>query len=198
MKNKESELKKWDDQTLVSAILNAKDRVEQRRLQEELYRRYAEFVYFKCLGIVKDKDVAKDLSHDIFMKIFLKLKNFKGTGPFGGWVSSIVYNHSISYLKKEKRLRTEEIPPTAFNLAIDDIEQEHQELKELRLQQLEKLLEELNESDRLVLLMRYQEEHSVKQIASLLSLSESAVKMRLKRSRDRLAELFKNLDNEEG
>ena len=81
-------------------------------------------------------------------------------------------------------------------MATDDIELENKLLKDLQLNQLEKLFKELKADEKMVLLMRYQDGMSVKQISTSLSIGESAVKMRLKRSRDRLAELLKQAEDE--
>ena len=70
-------------------------------------------------------------------------------------------------------------------------------LQELQLDQLEILFRQLKGDDKIILLMRYQDSMSVKQIAATLGIGESAVKMRLKRSRDRLAELLKSSQYEE-
>ena len=181
------------DEQLVTALLAEESRERQRLLQEELYDRYADKVFCKCLSIVKDHETAKDLTHDIFIKIFLKLKDFKSTSPLYGWVFAIAYNHCINYINKQNRQRTEDFDDHSYDISEDEIEQQNDELKELQTQQLEHLLGELSEDDRLILLMRYQDDMAVKEIAESLDLGESAVKMRLKRSRDRLAELFKTI-----
>ncbi len=186
-----TEFEPLDDQNLVAAILTEDNRERQRLMQEVLYDRYADKVFYKCLSIVKDHETAKDLAHDILVKMFLKLKDFKGTSPFYGWLFAIAYNHCINFVNKQQRLRTEDFDTHGYDIAEDEIEKENLELKELRLEKLEELLGELTESERLILLLRYQDDLAVKDIAEALDIGESAVKMRLKRSRDRLAELFK-------
>ncbi|MCF8247240.1 MAG: RNA polymerase sigma factor [Saprospiraceae bacterium] len=188
-----TEFEAIDDQSLVAAILTEDDRERQRQMQEVLYDRYADKVFYKCLSIVKNHETAKDLAHDILVKMFLKLKHFKGASPFYGWLFAITYNHCISYVRKQQRQRTEDFDAHSYDIAEDEIEQENLELKELKLEQLEQLLDELTESERLILLMRYQDDMAVKEIAEALDIGESAVKMRLKRSRDHLAELFKTI-----
>ncbi|HFA50289.1 MAG TPA: sigma-70 family RNA polymerase sigma factor [Bacteroidetes bacterium] len=192
LKNKPTGLDQLTDQQLVRAILGETDPKKQLLAQEELYGRYAEKVYFKCLGLVKDSDTAKDLTHDILVKMFLSLSKYRGEGAFRGWLFSMVYNHCINFLKKQKRLQPEDLEE--LDLPDEEIEAEHKYLLELRLLQLEQLIGQLTDTERLVLLLRYQEGLSVKQMAGAMGIGESAVKMRLKRSRDRLAELFKKLE----
>ncbi len=191
LKNKETPYSGLTDKELIAGILSENKKEVQRHMQEELYDRYADKVFFKCMAIVKNRETAKDLAHDVLVKMFLKLKDYKSISPFYGWVFAIAYNHCISYLAKQKKMMQEDISAVEFQLSVDEIEAENQELKEMQLTQLENLIEELNENERLILFMRYQDGMPVKEIASALEMGESAVKMRLKRSRDRLADLFK-------
>ena len=127
-----------------------------------------------------------------WLKIFLNLNKFRGKSAFSLWVHSITYNYCMDHLKKQKRLQFEVYGTEAYDhLSTDEIELENKILADLKLSQLEVLFEELKAEDKIILLMRYQDGMSVKQIAQSLAISESAVKMRLKRSRDRLAELLK-------
>jgi RNA polymerase sigma-70 factor (ECF subfamily) len=196
VKKSQPEFSQYTDQELVAKILTEKNKNLYRQMQGDLYDRYVDKVYSKCLSLVKNSTVAKDLSHDIMVKIFLKLQDFKGSSPFFGWVYAITYNHCMNYLQREKKWQTDALKPDQLNLKTDALESEHQELKELQLTQLEQFLDTLEESERLMLFMRYQNKMAIKAIAEALKLNESAVKMRLKRSRDRLAELFKKLEHE--
>lgn len=165
----------------------------ERELQHVIYDRYADKVYGKCISLCKDSNTAQDLMHDVMVKILTKLSQFKGTSDFSFWVYSVTYNYCMDYLRKKKRkIVTEVADENAFeNVATDDIEKENKILLEMRLEQLEMLFEKLNTQEKAVLLLRYQDGHSIKDISAILDISESAVKMRLKRSRDRIASMFK-------
>lgn len=164
----------------------------ERDLLEVIYDRYAAKVYYKCLGIVGQKTTAEDLAHDVMVKILINLSTFRGKADFSFWVHSITYNHCMDHLKRKKKFRTEDIEISAYqHVSTEEIELENKILRDLQLTQLETLLQELRPDDKLILMMRYQDSMSVKHIARTLKISESAVKMRLKRSRDRLAELLK-------
>ena len=196
VKKNVAEYAKLSDQDLIARILKEPNRKRQRSMQEDLYDRYIDKVYSKCLGLVKNSDVAKDLTHDIMVKVFVKLQDYKGSSPFFGWIFAITYNHCMNYLQREKKWRNDSVETDNLYLKTDDIEKEHQELKEMRLVQLEQLLGQLEESEQQILYMRYQNSMAVKDIAEAFEINESAAKMRLKRSRDRLAELFKNLEHD--
>lgn len=160
----------------------------ERELLEILYDRYATKVYYKCLGILTDKDTAKDLAHDVMVKVFLNINKFRGASLFSSWVYSITYNQCMDHLRKKKRIPYSSLDTEEFQyLSTEEIELENKILQDLKLTQLEVLLEQLKPDDKMILLMRYQDGFSTKQIAQVLKISESAVKMRLKRSRDKLA-----------
>ena len=188
--NKNIEIADLSDKELVETIVNINDRQKIRKIQELLYDRYAGKIYYKCRSMVRNDEVAKDLSHDIIVKIFLKLDKFRGESSFYSWVYAITYNHCISYLEKEKRLKMEEYDSHSFEIAADSTGLEEKILQEARLEQLEGNFKKLSDPERLLLLMRYQDGISIKEIATTLNIGESAVKMRLKRSRDHLARLI--------
>lgn len=186
----------WSDSELIDKILTEKDKKLKRQFQEDLYGRYVQKVYFRCVSIVKDKNIAQDLAHDIMVKMFLNLNKYLGKAPFGSWLFSITYNHCINYLRKEKKLKLDDLDSVKEQIATDNASIEEKELLEMQLNQLERIFEKLKEDERLILLMRYQDGMSIKMIAANLKISESATKMRLKRSRDHLAEFLKEVNNE--
>lgn len=178
------------DRQLVEAILAGK-----RSYLNELYRRYQDRVYYKCLGMVKDAPQAQDLAHDVFIKVFTNLHKYRGKADLSFWIYAITYNHCVSYLKKARRLRFDPVAdsfdaPDDGAAALDE-----KLLKDLRLDQLERLLKQLRPEEEVLLVLKYQEGMSVLQIASILQLNESAVKMRLKRVRERLAKLLNGLQD---
>ena len=181
------------DEALVEEILAG-----QQTYLAALYDRYSNKVYYKCLSVVKEPAVAKDLSHDIFVKILANLRQFRGRSKLSFWIYAVTYNHCMEYLRKRKRLFTEPVDERAEVLADEsDAELADKQLHDLRLDQLARLLPQLREDEKLVLLMRYQDGMSVKQICQVLQLGQSAVKMRLKRGRDRLAKLLNALSDAE-
>lgn len=185
------------DKELVGAIIAENNLKIKRKLQETLYNRHAEKIYFKCLNIVKSKDTAKDLTHDIIIKIFFNLSKYSGKSDFHFWVAAVAYNHCISWLNKEKKLKVEDIDAYPNQMGADDDGEAIalKMLEELQLSQIERLFTKLKETERIVLLMRYQDGLSVKSIASMLNVGESAVKMRLKRGRDHLIALVNEEEN---
>lgn len=180
------------DAELVQGILEEQNKEKKRKLQEVLYDRYANKIYYKCQSILKDTNTAKDLAHEVILKVFLNLHQYKGEGTLLSWILTITYHQCISYLNKQKKMQLEEDVQVFEQEDTQEIILEEKKLMELRLDQLQQLLATMKESERAILMMYYQDELSIKKISQLLKIGESAVKMRLKRSRDRLAKLMKN------
>lgn len=179
------------DRELVAAILAG-----ERDHLNELYNRYCDRVYHKCLSMVKQESLAQDMTHDVFIKVFSNLNKYRGKADLSFWIYAITYNHCISYLRQAKRLRFAPIDET--NEPEDPAAEalSAKLLQELRISQLEQLLRQLDPEEEILLMMKYREGMGIRQIASILQLGESAVKMRLKRTRGRLGELLKALPNE--
>ena len=181
------------DEQVVARVLEG-----ETALLDVLYERYSGKIFHKCLSLIKDREAAKDCTHDIIVKVFMNLANFKGRSAFSLWVHSISYNYCMDYLQKRKRTDfSDNIEYELDVLSNDDGELEDKLLHDLQLVQLETVFEKLNTDEKMILMMRYQDNMSVKDISDSLQIGESAVKMRLKRSRDHLGELIVALEKKQ-
>lgn len=173
------------DAELVSKILETGD----PSWFEGLYDRYADKVYHRCLSLLGSSDEARDASHDIFIKVYLQLSKYNHQAAFGTWLYAICYNFCIDSLRKKKRFRLSEIDDRVLEDTL--AESDHDDLMQIKVQELRRVLSQLKPEDRSLLLMKYQDDLPVVQIGELLQLGESAVKMRLKRARQRALELYR-------
>ncbi|HUH34633.1 MAG TPA: RNA polymerase sigma factor [Moheibacter sp.] len=159
-----------------------------------LYDRYAAIVYNKCLGFIGSKEEAQDVTHDIFVKLFVKLKSFKGEAKFSTWLYSFTYNHCVNYLQREIRGSK-----NTFSVEEEKIEEKLTEeiddarIFEMKAENLNQALKEISPNERAILLMKYQDDLSIKEIAQLNELGESAVKMRLNRAKINLIKIYNQL-----
>lgn len=78
--------------------------------QKMLYTRYSGVLYSVCLRYIKEREEAKDVLHDSFLKIFDKIGKYKGEGSFEGWLKRIVIHMCIDYIKKKKRITFSSTP----------------------------------------------------------------------------------------
>lgn len=155
-----------------------------------LYERYINKVYSKCISLLKDEAMAHDATQEIFMKIFLNLGRFNRKSKFSTWLYSITYNYCIDFLRKKKKqnklFSSEEKEGSDIIEEVDD-----RELMEMEIGRLKIVLEKLPEDDKTVLLMKYKEELSIKEISAIFNKSESAIKMKIKRAKHKCQKFYK-------
>lgn len=181
----------YTDEQVVTEVVRCQNPV----MVEILYQRYADKVYQKCLSFVKDNDTAQDLTHDIFIKVYLNLGSFQGRSKFSTWLYSITYNFCIEYLRKqqkEKTVQMETDDDTENNIADTEIESV-EEFEYMQADRLAVVLDKAKVEDKMILLMKYKEDMSIKEIQDTLKISESAVKMRIKRAKEKINELYKKM-----
>lgn len=158
-----------------------------------LYDRYASKIYGKALTMLKDEALAEDATQEIFTKLFLNLDKFGGRSKFSTWVYSVTYNYCIDSIrrgKKNKSIFTEELdnpPDLVDENALDEA------LFAMEVEQLKQVLAELPEGDRSVLLMKYQDDMSIREISDIIQKNESAVKMQIKRAKEKAKKIHGEL-----
>ncbi|MFL1011425.1 RNA polymerase sigma factor [Flavisericum labens] len=182
-----SNINDLSDEELVEAIVKTNNTL----LFEILYDRYANLVYNKCYGFAKDADEAKDLTQDVFLKLFVKLASFKGKSKFSTWLYAFTYNHCVNYVTRNtaKRFEKQSVDYKDIeNLSEDDDNDE--EFLDMRVDRLKEALELISPEEKMILLLKYQDFLTIKEIESVLDIGESAVKMRIKRAKDKLVNVY--------
>lgn len=176
-------MKQFTDEQLVRLYLET----QKNAYFEELYRRYADKVYRKCLSFVRDEALAEDYAHDIFLKLMVNLSHFRETARFSTWLYSITYNFCVDQVRSTKRLAEESLSEE-FDVQEEDVSA--METAEMEAKRLNAALMKLPAEERSILLMKYQDDLSIKEIADAFQLSESAVKMRLLRGKEKVRKIY--------
>lgn len=154
-----------------------------------LYDRYRKKITDRCNSLVKNQHLARELGEDILSKIYEKLASFRHSSSFSSWVYSITYNHCIDYLRANKHLhypkwnRENEIDEIIDNPSVD--------LPEINYENLSVILDRIHPEEKSMLTMKYLDNISIREIAKSLRITEDAAKMRLKRARTRVFNLYK-------
>lgn len=179
------------DNELVEKIVKAND----SHLFSVLYDRYASVVYNRCLGFSKSREEAQDLTHDIFIQLFIKLRKFKGKSKFSTWLYSFTYNHCVNYVQRDKHKKNEKRIVDESNIVDNDFTDEIGDdfIFQLRADKLKRALEIIDPNDKMILLMKYQDDMSIKELQDALQLGESAIKMRVKRAKEKVIKTYENI-----
>ena len=183
------------DEALVEAIVKTNDTL----LFEVLYDRYASMVYNKCYGFANGVDEAKDLTQDVFLRVFVKLASFKGKSKFSTWLYAFTYNHCVNYVTRNtaKKIEKQSVSSDTIENIGEDVDSTR-EFESMRVEQLKHVMELISPDEKMILLLKYQDNLSIKELSQALEIGESAVKMRLKRAKEKLVQKYNNLYTKDG
>ncbi|MCM1022338.1 MAG: sigma-70 family RNA polymerase sigma factor [Muribaculum sp.] len=165
-------LKVLTDNELVKAYIDGNNEAFDTLLQ-----RYQSKVYSYILHIVKDKDVADDIFQETFVKIIMTLRQgrYTETGKFAAWLNRIAHNLIIDYYRQEK---------SENSVSLDNEDSDmlnRRDLCEANVEELiidsqirtdvRRIIDALPQPQREVLLMRYYNDMSFKDIAEATGVS---------------------------
>lgn len=149
-----------------------------------LYKKYFNKVFYKCLSFIKDENEANDLTQDILLKAIENLKTFRGTALFSTWLYSITMNHCIEYMKKKNLYEKVEIEQAMI------LPEEDRSKNESLHGFIDNTLKKLSPQEKELLELKYHQGLSIKELQGRFNLSESAIKMRLKRTKSKIAKSY--------
>ncbi|NQX84630.1 MAG: RNA polymerase sigma factor [Flavobacteriaceae bacterium] len=183
----------WSDQQLVESIVSTNDTL----LFEILYDRYAKVVYNKCYGFSRNGQEAEDLTQDVFLKLFVKLGTFKGKSKFSTWLYAFTYNHCVNYVNRNnsKKIEKNSYDVEDFREDYYNPEEDDNAINELRVEKLKEALDIISPEEKMILLLKYQDFLSIKELTGILDIGESAVKMRLKRAKEKLINVYNEVEH---
>src|SRR6266403_788127 len=179
---------------------SAEDRELVRRAQgedkeafEELIRRHQHRVFAVAGGILRKREDVEDIAQQVFVKAYFSLKRFDQRAAFSTWLYKITVNECWDLLRKKKVRplvyesdRSEE--QARVVITAGEKENRGPDISEriAARERVERLLEGLDERDRLMLILKEVEGFSIEEIAEVLNLNGNTVKVRLFRARRRV------------
>jgi RNA polymerase sigma-70 factor (ECF subfamily) len=158
----------------------------------ELYEEHSRAIYYLTLRFLGDPQRAEDATHDVFLKAFRKLGQFRGDASKRTWLYRIAINHcqNLNRSWHSRHVFSNAEDSVLENAAAkSDSPLRVLETKELG-QRIQKALDQLPDEYRLLLLLVADEELSYDEIAALLDQSADAVRGRLHRARKAFIALF--------
>ena len=157
-----------------------------------LYTEHSRAVYYLCLRLLSDPDKAEDATHDVFLKAFRKLNQFRGESSWRTWLYRIAINHchNLHAAWHDRHMLTNadeavwETTPAQTDSPFRVLE-----TKELG-ERIQKTLDGLPPEYRLLLLLVADKQLSYEQVGTLTEQSTDAVRGKLHRARKAFAVLF--------
>lgn len=172
-----------DDRTLVLQTLEGNEKAF-----EELVKRYERSVFSIAFSHLRSYENARDITQEVFLIIYRKLKNFDVNRRLFSWIAAITIHYTYRYLKSNRKTRDlneeewEAIPwESAEPFGTDDKIA------------LFDAMDKLGQKERSLIILRYFEGFEIEEIAETMDMGVSAVKVALMRARDRLKLIIEGL-----
>ncbi len=160
----------------------------------ELVRRYERDVFNLAYRMLNERGEAEDAAQEAFMRAYVNLDRYDPERPFKTWLLSITSNHCIDRLRRRRLtwLSLEEPLPPHPALTSDTPGPEEALLTSERNLLVQEMLADLSPEYRLAVILRYWYDLSYAEIAEMLGTTESAIKSRLFRARQALADYLES------
>ena len=172
-------------------VVRACQRGEAGALDALVRATYAD-VYALAYRLVRDRDEAADVTQEVFVRVMRSVVGFRGESAFGTWLHRVTVNTALTSLRKRSRRALPGREPFGMpgeeSVGVVDADagpEERAERAEL-LARAEAAVAALPESSRTIVVLRDVEGMSTAEVAAATGLSETAVKVRLFRARERL------------
>jgi RNA polymerase sigma-70 factor (ECF subfamily) len=154
-------------------------------LFEEIYDNYYSKIFRVCMGYMNDHAWAQDATQETFITVWQKLPQFRNESAIGTWIFRIASNHCLRQLEKQNKMPRAEMPVQLEDKPPPDIEN--------RVQLLYKCIAELPEVDRIIISLEL-EDIKQAEIASIVGLSETNIRVKVYRIKEKLSQKFKKYE----
>ena len=152
---------------------------------EEIYKAHWQKVFRLCMGYVNDYDWAKDIAQETFITVWQQLAKFRNESSIGTWIFRIACNHCLRQLEKKHKITKSDLPSEIEDVLVPSIEG--------KMEFLYKCISELSETDRLIISLELEDIKQL-EIANIVGISETNVRVRIHRIKDKLTIKFKGYE----
>ena len=164
-----------DEQELIAGCIEGKSWA-----QRAIYDRFAPAMMSVCVRYVADRETARDLLQEGFIKLFTKIESYSGTGAFGGWVRRIFVTTALEYLRQNDALKqSADIVEVGYHIENDEISV----LEKISADDLMACVAQLSDGYRTVFNLYAIEGYSHAEIADMLGISEGTSRSQFMRAR---------------
>lgn len=183
-----------DDEARFIAALRRRD----ERAFNALLLRFQDRVYNLIRRLLQSPEEARDVTQEVFVSVFEKIESYRGDASISTWLYRIATNHAknrIKYLSRRKDKQSDSleamlVPPTESRLSASIPRPDVAVARERIARLVDRALGQLDEEQRIVVVLRDVEGQSYEDIAEITGLNLGTVKSRLHRARLKLKELL--------
>lgn len=185
-----------DEDKILEARFIAALKARDERAFNALVARFQDRVYNLIRRLLGNPEEARDVTQEVFVSVFEKVDSYRGESSIATWIYRIATNQAknrIKYLSRRKDRQKESleamlVPPTHSRLSAEVPRPDQAYTREFVSRLVDQALGELDEEQRIVLVLRDVEGQSYEDIAVITGLQLGTVKSRLHRGRLRLKE----------
>lgn len=168
---------------MVNEQLIQKIKDKDRDSFKQLFNMYKEKVYRMSFIILKDKTSSEDVLQEVFIQVYLKIRDLKHIGAFEVWLYRITMNCCRKFINKDNKLKIVSVNEN-YDVYTEIEDNEINTPEGIMMQQefcteVMNALYELPEYQRVSLVLYYYNEMTIKEIASIMNCSDGTVKSRL-------------------
>ncbi|HNQ13641.1 MAG TPA: RNA polymerase sigma factor [Bacteroidia bacterium] len=165
-----------------------------RQAQKELYERFSRLMMGVCLRYSDSREMAEDVLHDGFLKVFEKINTYRGEGSLEGWIRRIMINTAMNSFRRQKLepIAVEELPES------NGTEMNTNALTHLSAKELIGIIQSMPLGYRSVFNLFAIEGYSHKEISEMLNISEGTSKSQYSRAKMHLQRIIEKelIENE--
>lgn len=172
---------------------------------QEIVERYQSKVFSIIHGIVRQRNDVEDIAQQVFAKVYFSIRSFDFRSSLITWIYKITVNECYDYLRKKKVRKlvyesdlSEDEVRRVENTEPASERQTRVDTTLARRDYIAKLLSRLSDEERLLMLMKEVEGHSVEELAGMTGMNENTIKVKLFRARQRLVKAAQRLERSAG
>jgi len=148
-----------------------------------LFDNNKEKVYRICLRFVKDRDQAKDLLQETFIKAYESIGKFRGDSSFSSWICRIAINKCLTHARNVKlrdELEKEQEEMIKINLSLEETEDHNRKffIREFK-EKVEEALKDLTNREQMIFTLKHFENLKINEVSDVMGVSEGTVKSTL-------------------
>lgn len=144
------------------------------------------YLYYRC---GRNKEIAEDLTSEVFLKALEKFYTFKKDSSFQSWIYAIAHHHLIDYFRKESGKETVDLEEVD-NLLMAEDDVKSALTRRVAAEEVEMLLSHLSDEEREILLLRYHDDLPMKDIAESVGKPEPTIRVTIHRALMKLRNRF--------
>lgn len=150
--------------------------------QKVVYQQHAAAMLGLCMRYASCREDAEEILSNGFIKVFEKIDQYKGDGPLGAWIRTIMVREALNFIRYRKNIFVEVEEERTVEMAHSE------ELERLEAGYLLRLIEDLPTGYRTVFNLFAIEGYAHKEIAEMLGISENTSKTQVRKARQKLQE----------